>query len=249
MKNLFLTTDCIRNGTVIISGEQLHYLKNVRRVGVGDHLSAVIGHRRYQLKVSSVARNAITCNIEDERSVQPADLASISVYQGLLKGRKMDRVVASLAELGVYAFVPLITERSVPSDSGPNRIERWRRLALEGAKVSGHESLMNVSLPLTLTEALKSLNKDENGVIIIFCVENFQFHLAFYLQSLFSTHAAHMQERQYHLFFGPEGGFSAHEVEVAGGFGGIPLSMGPFVLKSDTAAIVGAGFIRLFCTY
>jgi 16S rRNA (uracil1498-N3)-methyltransferase len=249
MKNLFLSTDCIRNGTVILSGKHLHYLKNVRRVRTGDLLSAVIGHTRYQLKVLSIARNAITCSIEGDARVRPADLPSISVYQGLLKGRKMDRVIASLAELGVYAFVPLITERSVPSESGPNRIERWRRLASEGAKVSGHESLMDVSLPMTLTEALKGLNKDENGGIIIFCVEDFQFHLASYLQSLLATHVVHMQEWHFHLFFGPEGGFSAHEVEVACGFGCTPVSMGPFVLKSDTAAIVGAGFIRLYCAY
>jgi 16S rRNA (uracil1498-N3)-methyltransferase len=249
MRNLFLPPDCVRNGHVILTGDSLHYLKNVRRVQRGDTLWAVIGERRYHLVVSSVARDEILCSIESEREVQPSDLVSITVYQGLLKGSKMDRVVARLAELGVRAFVPMITERSVPSASSDSRMERWKRLASEGAKVTGQEHCMTLSHPMTFPETLKNLNKGLNGVIILFCVENFQFHLTSYLQSLHTADGMHLQEHHFHLFFGPEGGFSLQEVEHACGGGGVPVSMGPFVLKSDTAAIVGTGFIRLYYAY
>jgi 16S rRNA (uracil1498-N3)-methyltransferase len=158
----------------------------------------------------------------------------------------MDRVIAGLAELGVCAFVPMITERSVPSASSGNRMERWKRLASEGAKVTGYEHCMTLAHPMTFKETLKNLNKDCNGVIILFCVEHIQFHLISYLQSLCPADGMHLQERQFHLFFGPEGGFSLQEVEHACSCGGVPVSMGPFVLKSDTAAIVGTGFIRLY---
>ena len=249
MRNLFLPQDCVRNGHVILQGDTLHYLKNVRRVRRGDSLQAVIGKRRYQLVVSSVSSDEIRCSIESERQVKPSDLPSITVYQGLLKGSKMDRVVARLAELGVYSFVPVITERSVPSTSSGNRMERWKRLASEGAKVTGHEDFMTLSSPLAFSEALKNLNKDLNGVIILFCVENYQFHLTSYLQSLNTAECAGLQDKHFYLFFGPEGGFSVQEVEYACNCGGAPVSMGPFVLKSDTAAIVGTGFIRLYCAY
>jgi 16S rRNA (uracil1498-N3)-methyltransferase len=249
MRNLFLPPDCVRNGYVILAGDALHYLKNVRRVQRGDTLWAVIGKRRYHLVVSSVARDEIRCSIESEREVKPSDLVSITVYQGLLKGSKMDRVVAQLAELGVRAFVPIITERSVPSMSSDNRMDRWKRLASEGAKVTGQEHCMTLFHPMTFPETLKNLNKGINGVIILFCVENFQFHLASYLQSLFTVDGMPLQEHHFHLFFGPEGGFSLQEVEHASVCGCVPVSMGPFVLKSDTAAIVGTGFIRLYYAY
>ena len=249
MRNLFLPQNCVRNGHVIIKGDRLHYLKNVRRVRSGDSLQAVIGKKRYHLLVLSVNSGEIMCRIEGEREAKPSDLPSITVYQGLLKGSKMDRVVARVAELGVHSFVPVITERSVPYNSSSNRIERWNRLAVEGAKVTGNEDCMTLCSPLSFHEVLKNLNKDLNGVIILFCVDFYQFHLLSYLQSLTTSDGVGLQDKHFYLFFGPEGGFSPQEVEYACNCGGAPVSMGPFVLKSDTAAIVGTGFIRLYCAY
>ena len=156
MRNLFLPQGCVRNGQVILQGDTLHYLKNVRRLRPGDSLQGVMGKRHYQLVVLSVSSEEILCSIEDEREVHSSDLPPITVYQGLLKGSKMDRVVARISELGVHSFVPLITERSVPSRSSANRMERWKRLAYEGAKVTGHEDCMTLCPPLAFDEALKS---------------------------------------------------------------------------------------------
>ena len=124
MKNLFLPRECVQNGQVILRGDAFHYLKNVRRVKHGDTLWAVVDNRRYHLTVSSVNWDEIRCSIECEREVKTSDLISIKVYQGLLKGSKMDRVVARLAELGVDNFVPVMTERSVPPTSSVNRMVR-----------------------------------------------------------------------------------------------------------------------------
>ena len=249
MRNLFLPQDCLKDGTVTLLGDTLHYLKNVRRVRTGDSLQAVIGKKRYVLMVLSVSSEEILCSIASEREVESPDLPSITVYQGLLKGSKMDSVVARLAELNVQRFVPLITERSIPSSSSSNRIERWKRLAAEGAKVTGNEDCMILNTPLAYHEVLKNLNKDLNGVIILFCVEQYQVHLLSYLQSLSTSADAGQRHKPFHLFFGPEGGFSLQEVEYACSCGGVPVSMGPFVLKSDTAVIVGTGFVRLYCAY
>ena len=247
MRNLFLPQDCLKDGNVSLRGDTLHYLKNVRRVRTGDSLQAVIGKKRYVLLVQSVSSEEMLCSIEGEREVVLSDLPSITVYQGLLKGSKMDRVVARLAELGVQRFVPVITGRSIPSSSSSNRIERWKRLAAEGAKVTGYEDCMTVSAPLPYHNVLKNLNKDLNGVIILFCIEQYQFHLLSYLQSLSTSADAGQRYKPFHLFFGPEGGFSMQEVEYACSCGAVPVSMGSFVLKSDTAAIVGTGFVRLYC--
>jgi 16S rRNA (uracil1498-N3)-methyltransferase len=249
MRNLFLPLNCIINGHVLIRGDNVHYLKNVRRIRTGDSLQAVIGKHHYRLVVLAVSGHEIRCSIEDERETKPSDLPSITVYQGLLKGRKMDSVVTRLAELGVQSFVPVITERSVPSVSGSSRMERWKRLAYEGAKVTGYEDCMTICTPQPLYEVLKNLNKGLNGIIILFCVEHYQFHLSSYLQTLCTSDGAELRDKHFYLFFGPEGGFSMQEVEYVSTCGGVPVSMGPFVLKSDTAAIVGTGFVRLFCTY
>jgi 16S rRNA (uracil1498-N3)-methyltransferase len=215
----------------------------------GDSLTAVIEKRWYSLLVLSVSSEEIRCRIEDARDVRSSDLPGITVYQGLLKGSKMDSIVSRLAELGVQRFVPMLTERSVPVMSSSNRIERWRRLAAQGAKVTGCEDCMTVSDPLTYHETLKNLNKELNRVIILFCVEQYQFHLLSYVRSLHTSDDADSDRNHFHLFFGPEGGFSLQEIEYASQCGAASVSMGSFVLKSDTAAIVGTGFIRLYFAY
>jgi 16S rRNA (uracil1498-N3)-methyltransferase len=161
----------------------------------------------------------------------------------------MDSIVSRLAELGVRHFVPMLTERSVPAASSRNRLERWKRLASQGAKITGLEDCMTLSEPLAYREALKNLNKDPNGVIILFCVEQYQFHLLSFVRSLSTSDSEEREQSHFHLFFGPEGGFSLQEIEYATGRGAASVSMGPFVLKSDTAAVVGAGFIRLYFAY
>jgi 16S rRNA (uracil1498-N3)-methyltransferase len=117
-----------------------------------------------------------------------------------------------------------------------------KKLASEGAKVSGTEQLMEIGRAVHLSDVLKGLNKGPNGVIILFCTGNTQYHVRFYLNSLPEAPA-----RRFHLFFGPEGGFSEHEVELVKSAGGISVTMGSLVLRSETAAIVGTGFVRLFC--
>jgi 16S rRNA (uracil1498-N3)-methyltransferase len=106
------------------------------------------------------------------------------VYQGLLKVRKMDFVVAKLSEMGVNSLYPLITQRTVPRDIGENRIHRWMKLVQEGAKITGSESIMRIAAPTGLDEVLKNLKKAENTVIIIFSTENVQYGLRSYLESL-----------------------------------------------------------------
>jgi 16S rRNA (uracil1498-N3)-methyltransferase len=243
VKNLFLPETCLQGGKVIITGDTLHYLKYVRRVRRGEALHAVIGTRRCELVVSAVERARIVCAVGEERGVRIESAVPIRVYQGLLKQRKMDLVAVKLAELGVEALVPLLTDRTVPPGSGEGRLERWRRLAREGAKVSGTEKLMSVYAPRPLEQVLKGLNKGENGVIILFCTDCTVVHLRTYLEALSSGGVA-----CFHLFLGPEGGFTEHEAVRVTEKGGLPASMGPLVLRSETAAIVGTGFIRLFYT-
>jgi 16S rRNA (uracil1498-N3)-methyltransferase len=243
MKNLFLSPQCLQNGRVIIEGDTSHYLIRVRRIRKDEALCAVIGDRHYDLRVSSVERGRVICTIEHERGVEEHD-PSIVVYQALLKQRKMELAVVKLAELGVRSLVPLVTDRSVPEDSSEGRVKRWRKLAAEGAKVSGTEHLMEIDGARRLIDVLKGLNKDENGVIILFCTGDTQFHVKQFLSSV-----PEERMRRFHLFFGPEGGFSDREVELVKSMGGVAVTMGALVLRSETAAVVGTGFVRLFCSH
>jgi 16S rRNA (uracil1498-N3)-methyltransferase len=113
MRDIVLDPDCIENNRVIIDGAPYHYLKDVRRIKKGSRIDAVIGHNHYSLVVSDILKGKIVFGIEHTRELR-SERTSISVYQGVLKSKKMDFVVSKLGEIGVCDFYPLKTERSIP---------------------------------------------------------------------------------------------------------------------------------------
>jgi 16S rRNA (uracil1498-N3)-methyltransferase len=251
MKNIFLDRSCLRGDRVVIEGGYFHYLAHVRRLRRGSRIGAVIGGCRYDLAVSEVGPASISFDILDSRRAADQIPGAIHVYQGLLKANRLDFAVAKLSELGVCELVLLETEHAVPGPSiSPGRMERWGRLVREGAKVSGIEKLMVLRGPVPLPEvkgflgagrcpATRETGKEES--VLVFCTGAGNRHVKEVLDALPSGEAA-----RYHLFFGPEGGFSIGEIELLKGCGGIQVSMGDFVLRSETAAVVGAGFIRVY---
>jgi 16S rRNA (uracil1498-N3)-methyltransferase len=240
MKNLFLDSKCLHGNRVIINGDRSHYLKNVRRLREGSRLETIIGTKKYSLVVSAILKSKIICEIVTRRDVQIYEGVPIYVYQGLLKSTKMDLVISRLSELGVSEFFPVKTERAIPGiNAGIERINRWKRLAKEGAKVSGFEKTMTVHEPV-MFEKLEHIVRDESN-ILLFSTSTRGDHIKMILEnSCFSEHNG------FHLIFGPEGDFSEDEIKMLLHFDVIPVTMGDFVLKSETASIVAAGFIRLF---
>ena len=251
MKNIFLDRGCLRGDRVVVEGGYFHYLAHVRRLKRGSRVSAVIGDWRYDLAVSEVGVAAISFEILDSsRAVCPSPCA-IHVYQGLLKANKLDLVVAKLSELGVRELVLLETERAVPDSSiQTGRMERWGRLVREGAKVSGVERLMELRGPVPLpgiegfqgaAERTAPRKIGDGETVLVFCPGAGHRHVREALDTLPAGETV-----RYDLFFGPEGGFSDMEIEMLVGIGGITVSLGDFVLRSETAAVVGAGFIRVY---
>lgn len=242
MKNIFLDAGCLKDNRVYIGGRNYHYLKNVRRVKKGNSLEAVIGQNKYKLVVTDIVQKKLVCDIVRRRKVNIKREARICVYQGLLKSGKMDFVVSKLSELGVEALFPLITGRTVPIiNDGEKRRDRWCRIAREGSKVAGSEMIMEVKPAVELDEIKSILKIDENQNVLVFSTSGPGCHIKSFLDSI-----DYSDDMRFHLFFGPEGGFSANEIKTIAEVSGIPVSMGNFVLKSETAAIVGSGFIRLY---
>jgi 16S rRNA (uracil1498-N3)-methyltransferase len=251
MKNIFLDKSCLRDDGVVVEGGYFHYLAHVRRLKRGNRVSAVIGDVRYDLAVSEVGPAAISFDILDSSSAVRPSLCAIHVYQGLLKANKLDFVAAKLSELGVRELVLLETERAVPDSSiGTGRMERWDRLAREGAKVSGFERLMELRGPVPLP-GLEGFQGSATGsvprkigkgeAVLVFCAGRGHRRVREALDALPAGGTF-----RYDLFFGPEGGFSDGEIEMLVDIGGITVSLGDFTLRSETAAVVGAGFVRVY---
>jgi 16S rRNA (uracil1498-N3)-methyltransferase len=241
MMHLFLEKDSLHGFEVYIEGENFHYLKNVRRIKKGDAINAVVGERYYTLRVYRIDQDRIICRVDDSRQLEDRSRIVLSVYQGILKARKMDFVISKLAELGVRFFNPLFTERTVPSSVSDNRLQRWMKLAKEASKISGFERVMSVVQPKTIDEVCCNFKKEGEGIILVFSTDPGCVHIKSFLSSCTLP-----ENLNFHLFFGPEGGFSPREVKALEEVGGVAVSMGNFIMKSETAAIVGSGFISVY---
>ena len=241
MRNIVLDPECIENNRVVVEGDLCHYLKDVRRIREGSRIDAVIGRKLYSLVVSRILKGKIVFGVEHTRDVRDK-CVPISVYQGLLKSKKMDLAVSKLGEIGVGNFFPLKTERSIPEiNLEGEKLVRWRRLAREGAKISGIEDVMRIHDPIRFSDVGRILGRAKGGTVLLFSTREPGHHLKSFLDTLDKDGAA-----CFHLFFGPEGGFSDDEVNAIIGGGGVPITMGDFIMKAETASIIGAGFIRIF---
>lgn len=241
-KHIFLDTGSKRGNRVYIGGDSFHYLKNVRRARRGTKFEAIIEEHRHQLIVTDITKTKMICDVIEYDSVKEHRGVCVYVYQGMLKSKKMDFVISKLSEIGVKTLFPLKTEHTVPAvDIGEEKMRRWVKIAEEGAKVSGSERVMHVSPPDFFHQVLPLQDKNGRNVILFFSTDDEGVHIRKTLEGI-----EYRAGLAFHLFFGPEGGFSRQEEEYAAAHHALLVSMGDFVLKAETASIVGAGFVSLY---
>ena len=145
----------------------------------------------------------------------------------------MDSIIQKNVELGIRAIYPVITDRTVvkPDQGAPaaKKLERWQRIALEAAKQCQRGIIPRVENILNFKEALK-LNEKTSSKRIIPCLREKNNKLRGLL--------ADKSIKSVSVFIGPEGGFSDEEVDLAEMNGVIPVTLGPRVLRTETAGFV-----------
>ena len=149
----------------------------------------------------------------------------------------MDFLVEKCCELGVSRFVPMVTRRSVvdPLDRQENHLVRWRRIALEASKQCGRARLMEITAVLPFESAL--LTREQAGRMIASPAPGGPELAEF---------AARLQPGQgVTAFIGPEGGFAPEELASAAQSGCVAVSMGPRILRVETAAVALAACLLL----
>jgi 16S rRNA (uracil1498-N3)-methyltransferase len=144
----------------------------------------------------------------------------------------MDDVIRMGTELGVGEFVPLLTRRAVSQARG--KVERWRRIAAAAAKQSRRADVPGVLEPRPLPDALERLPAD---TLLLVLWEGEQARL------IGSALRAGPVSGPVALLVGPEGGLAAEEVRLAEARGGVPVTLGPLVLRTETAGIAALAMV------
>lgn len=151
---------------------------------------------------------------------------AITLYVAPLKGDHFAYTLQKGTEVGASAFVPIITARTVASEASDAKLERWRRIVREAAEQSGRGRIPPVAVPRPFAEVCAAAGP----ALIPWEGEH--------ARPLASAARGQVTTTTLGLFIGPEGGFTAEEIAVAEAAGIVPVTLGPRILRAETAAVV-----------
>lgn len=219
-----------KDNRIFLNKEQSHYLKRVLRLKLGDRFIAMDG------KGKSWIAEIVT---EQEAKTIEAILVStelpikITLIVALPKGNGFDEIVRSCTELGVTTFIPVISDRTMIKPS-QQKISRWQKIATEAAEQSERQIVPHITNPNQFTTVLKELGDRETDCYI--CVARSDSNSL--LKCLEGNKSKNIA-----IATGPEGGFTAQEVEFAIAAGFKPVSLGNRILKAITAPVAAISLV------
>jgi 16S rRNA (uracil1498-N3)-methyltransferase len=237
MRRLLVDPQALREGALVVTGSQAHYLRDVLRLAPGDAVSLFDG-QGYEAwaRVVAVDRDGVRLAASAPAPSRALPALHLALVVALAKGERMDWVVEKATELGVAAILPAAAERSVVALSGERaraRVARWQRVAEAAARQSGRADVPEIRAPAPWG----------NQIAAAPGVKRICFH----------TEAAPGEGREAlagpaprsaAVAIGPEGGLVPAEVAMAREAGYSILSLGPRALRAETAAIVAVALVQ-----
>lgn len=231
----------LRGGPQSLPPEAARYLLKVHRLRQGDSFVAFDPEQRVEAiaRVTSDNPRAATCDIDIPGPATLVTSLPVTLMQAVGKGDKVDRVVRDATQLGAARILLVQSERSVPqvADKHASKSQRYQRIALEAARQSGRGDIPTLAGPGPLEETLATLPTDA-------------LRLAFDARGERTLRALLGEApppSSVVACIGPEGGFSDHELERLQNAGFALVRLGPFILRTETAAVAALAALAEYC--
>jgi 16S rRNA (uracil1498-N3)-methyltransferase len=225
---------------VTLSPEETHHLVRVIRAKPGDEAYVFDGFGN-EYRCCLIAESGERAHL---KIVEPLDNivespVDITLGQSLAKGEKFDLIVQKATELGVRRIVPLATRRAdvkLEPDQTANRVDRWKRISLEALKQCGRRRLVEITAPMPVSRVLDCAASNGRSLLLVFSEKGG------------SSIAAALLDREpdsaITLLIGPEGGWSGDELASIDQSGGRAVTLGPRILRTETAALVAITLLQ-----
>lgn len=228
----------LERATLTLRGQEFHYAARVRRARSGETVEVFDGAgRSATATVTEIRTDELDLNLAAPQDV-PTPLPEVWVGAALIKGERMDWMVSKLVELGAARILPFIGERTVvrvPPDRARARQQRFERLAQAASRQCRRAHLPHIAPIQSFDEVLRE--SADVGLKLI-------PRVADRLPPLVSAMPP-MRPRSLVVLVGPEGGFAPEETAAASAAGFVSVSLGPRVLRAETAALAAAALIDL----
>jgi len=232
MHRFFVNHENIYPDHILIKSEDVKHIKNVLRLKPGDEVVICDGDGTdYSAVITGYEVDGVAASIVKASKSQSEPVINVTLFQGIPKSDKMDFIIQKSVELGVKRIVPLITERTVVRLKDKREVgkktERWNRISLEAAKQSGRGRIPQVAEPVEFCSAMELCRNMDFSVIPY---ENCK-------EPGLKEHLQNCNGKNIAVIIGPEGGFTNHEIEQALLSGIMPVTLGPRILRTETAAL------------
>ena len=226
--------DAVHSGRAQIAGDDAHHLTRVLRVEPGQMYEISDNRQVYLASIEAARKDLVSFTIV-ERLPPDEPRVQIALYASLVRFEKFELMLEKATELGVAHIAPVAAERSEKGldRAAIKRSARWLRILREAGEQSRRTSLPQLDVPLRFTQALRSapglrylLDEDSAAKPILDAIP-----------------AQRTTAQQVSLLVGPEGGWSARERAAAIEAGWSPVSLGPSILKAETAVIAALAIL------
>lgn len=235
MHRHLVTTEELLADEFTLGRDAARHLQTVLRVKPGEHLTLFDGQGRTRLAdVTSVVKHGLTLSALAPAHEHPRPACRITLFACVSKGSRMDWTVEKAVELGVSAIVPVLSGRTVvrlDAEEGLVKAERWSRVAEEAARQCGAAWLPEIAAPVPFKASLPGVT-DTRPTFVAALTPT-----ARPLREALAAHASAPPRAGW--FVGPEGDFTPAELDALLAAGALPVSLGPQVLRAETACLYG----------
>lgn len=252
MHRFFVPPSWVQGNEVTITGPQAHQIARVLRMRPGDGV-IVLDNSGWELEVQlvSVDRTMVKGEVLHRKLSGGEPRTKISLYLGVLRSNRFEFVLQKGTELGVVQFVPVIADRCVESDleAVEMKLRRWEWIIQEAAEQCRRGRKPALRSAVLFLQACEQA-RQSGGLSLIPWEGEKSTSLRHLLQQSpqdAMTEIANHEQRwppfAINLFIGPEGGFTPDEIAIARRYGLVPVTLGPRILRAETASVVAAATI------
>ena len=236
MHRFYVPPEQSQDASLCLTGSEAHHAAHVLRLRSGERVVVLDGAgHEFLCEVQESARAQTRLAVIEKRH-HPAPGSRITLLQAVPKGKLMEAIIQKATELGVSRIVPLLSERVVPQFTGidaAHKTDKWRQVAVEAIKQCGSPWLPEVEPPLTPSEFLARREVFELPLLASLAGGSRPAREFF---AAFQAKHGRMPQSVC-VWVGPEGDFSAAETEAIKSQGALPITLGPRVLRTETAAL------------
>ncbi len=232
MHRIFVEDKLKVNTHLKINDEQSHHLFNVLRMNTGDTIEVVDTNKDLYIATLEKASKFI---ITSKEKATTEAFTDVTIFQGAPKKSKFEQVIKMGTEIGAKRFILVEMKRSVvkiKQDKVDKLVNRWERIVLSASKQSKRQEIPKIDSPIGFREMINRFNQFD---LIICLYENEDETTLRDINLKSGSKIA--------LIIGPEGGISSQEAKKIGDAGAVFCSLGPRIMRTETAGVVALSII------